>query len=45
MIEVLNIWIKIVAIIALWEAWKFVGWKLVCWMVDRDMDKLNGKHK
>ena len=46
MIEaIIYIWVKIVAIIVIWEVWKYLGWKLTCYLVDRDMDKLNGKHK
>ena len=44
MIEILNIWIKIVAIIALWEAWKYVGWRIACWIVDRQVKKYEKQH-
>jgi hypothetical protein len=33
MIEIITIWLKIIGIIVLWEAWKYVGWELVNWWV------------
>jgi hypothetical protein len=42
---ILTIWLKIIGIIIAWEVWKYLGWRIACWMVDRDMGKLNGKHK
>ena len=29
MIEIITIWLKILGIIILWEAWKYVGWHLL----------------
>ena len=39
MMEILGIWFKIIMIIALWEAWKFIGWELVNWWVSKQADK------
>ena len=36
---ILSIWIKIVAIIVIWEAWKWVGWRIVCWIVDKQVEQ------
>jgi hypothetical protein len=34
MIEIVTIWLKIIGIIALWEAWKYVAWELINKWVD-----------
>ena len=40
MIEtILSIWIKIVAIIVIWEAWKYFAWELINWWVDRQVNR------
>ena len=36
---ILSIWIKIVAIIVIWEAWKYYGWQFVCWIVDKQVEQ------
>jgi hypothetical protein len=33
---IIYIWVKIVAIILMWEAWKFIGWELINWWMDRN---------
>jgi len=38
-IEIINIWVKIMAIIVIWEVWKYLGWRLVCWVVDKQMEQ------
>ena len=39
MIEILTIWLKIIGIIILWEAWKYIGWEFVNWWVERHVRK------
>ena len=36
---ILSIWIKIVAIIVIWEVWKHLGWKFACWIVDKQVEQ------
>jgi len=47
MIEaIIHIWVKIVAIIVIWEVWKYLGWKISCWIVDKQMEQYGrNKHK
>ena len=39
MIEILTIWLKIIGIIILWEAWKYIAWEFINWWVDRQLRK------
>ena len=45
MIEILTIWLKIIGIIILWEAWKYIGWELVNWWVERQVRKQVREHE
>ena len=37
--EILTIWLKIIGIIALWEAWKYFAWEAINWWVDRHVKR------
>ncbi len=39
MIDILTIWLKIIGIIILWEAWKYIAWEFINWWVDRQINK------
>lgn len=45
MIEILTIWFKIIGIIALWEAWKYIGWELVNWWIEREIKQHERNNK
>ena len=38
-IEIINIWLKIIGIIILWEVWKHFAWEFINWWVDRQVNK------
>ncbi len=42
MIEILNIWIKIIGIVILWEVWKYFAWEAINWWIDKQIDKHSG---
>lgn len=37
--EIITIWLKISTIIILWEAWKWVGWRIVCWWAEEQVEQ------
>ena len=39
MMEIVTIWLKIIGIIIAWEIWKYLGWELACWFVERQVKK------
>jgi hypothetical protein len=36
---IIYIWVKIVAIIVLWEVWKYLAWELINWWVEKQVNK------
>ena len=44
MIEIVTIWFKIIGIICLWEAWKYLGWMFVNWWVERQVKKYENQY-
>ena len=45
MMEIVTIWLKIIGIICLWEAWKYLGWELVNWWVTKQVEQHNKNRK
>ena len=45
MIEILTIWLKIIGIIILWEAWKYIAWAFINWWVERQVRKQVREHE
>lgn len=39
MMEIVTIWLKIIGIIIAWEIWKYIGWELACWLVEKQVKK------
>ena len=46
MIEIVIIWLRIIAVIVLWEVWKYFAWKLLNWWLEGHVRKhKNSKSK
>lgn len=43
--EIITIWLKILAIIVIWEVWKYLGWELVNWWVVKQAEKHESNNK
>jgi len=39
MVEIINIWFKIIGIIIVWEVWKYFAWMFLDWWVDRHVKR------
>jgi len=42
-IEIINIWLKIIGIIIVWEVWKHFAWRLIDWWVARHIKKYENR--
>jgi len=46
MIEtIIYIWVKIVAIILMWEAWKYLAWEFINWWMEREIKQHERNNK
>jgi len=44
MIEIVITLLKIIGIIVAWELLKYIGWRIVCWWVEKQVEKYEKQH-